>query len=150
MKRLFGVMISIIMFSTFLAIPVAAMETDQSIISRTVEDLGNGLYFIETISVPSVQPYSNSKTGTKTSECVYNGTTIFTISVTGIFTYDGSTSQATSATGKMVAYAEGVTFNDRRAYVSGASAIATGSATYNGTTIPKTVTLTCDKNGNLS
>lgn len=150
MKRLLVIILSIIMLSTVLTLPISAAEIDQSIISQTVVDMGNGLCFIETISVPSIQPYGNRKTGTKTSECVYNGTTIFTISVTGIFTYDGSTSQATSATGNMVAYAEGVTFNNRRAYVSGASAIATGSATYNGTTIPKTVTLTCDKNGNLS
>lgn len=150
MKRLLVVMLSIIMLSTFLAIPTLATEADQILISQTVVDMGSGCYFIETISVPSIQQYRNSKTGTKTSECVYNGETIFTISVTGIFTYDGSTSQATSATGKMVAYTEGVTFNNGSAYVSGASAIATGSATYHGTTIPKTVTLTCDKDGNLS
>lgn len=159
MKRFFALVICFILFLGSTTIPVAAVEhtealaviePDQIILSQTIEQLGNGDYIIETISIPRIQPYSSSITGTKTSEYVSYGTTIFTISVTGTFTYDGSTATATSASGKIAAYVEGVTLNSRRAYTSGASAIATGSVTYNGATLQKTVTLTCDRNGNLS
>ena len=107
-------------------------------------------YYIETIYVPSVQTYGNTKTGTKVAECISSGTTIYTVSVTGTFYYDGSTSEATSASAKIAAYVEGVTLNSKRAYTSGASACAFASVNYNGATLQKTVTLTCDKNGNLS
>lgn len=127
-----------------------SQENKQLIVSQTIEDMGNGYYFVETIYVSSVHPYSNTKIGTKTSVCVNGDTTIFAISVTGTFTYDGSSSQATSASGSISAYVEGVTLNSRRAYTSGSSACAFGSVTYNGATLQKTVTLTCDKDGNLS
>lgn len=153
MKHLFSLLICIILLGNIFAFPVTATEfteNDQIMISQTVENLGNGYYFIETIYVPAVQPYSNTKTGTKTAQCIVSGTTIYTISVTGTFTYDGSTSDATSASCKIATYVENATINSRNAYTSGASAVATGSVTYNGINIPKTVTLTCDKNGNLS
>lgn len=159
MKKFLSILISLFLLLSFFVFPASAVATsdagiaieqDQIVVSRTVEQLGDGCYFIETIYVPNAQLYSSTKTGTKTAECVYYGTTIFTISVTGVFTYDGSTSDATSASGKIAAYVENVTLNSRRAYTSGSSAIATCSISYNGSTIQKTVTLTCDKNGNLS
>lgn len=159
MKRVLVLFLSFLLLSNLCLLPATAaenpmqyisQENDQIIISQTIEDIGNGYYYVETIYVPSVQPYSNTKTGTKTSACVNGGTTIFSISVTGTFTYDGSSSQATSASGSISAYVDGVTLNSRRAYTSGASACAFGSVTYNGATLQKTVTLTCDKNGNLS
>lgn len=159
MKKFFPMLISLLLLLSFFVFPASAVEPseagitieqDQIVVSRTVEQLRDGCYFIETIYVPNAQLYSNTKTGTKTAECVYFGTTIFTISVTGVFTYDGTTSEATSASGKIAAYVEDVTLNSRDAYTSGASAIATCSVSYNGSTIQKMVTLTCNKNGVLS
>lgn len=153
MKRFCALLICLIVLSNLPVLHVAATsfsEDEQIVLSQSFEDLGNGCYFIETIYVPAIQSYSNTKTGTKTAQYIASGTTIYTISVTGTFTYDGSTSNATSASGSIVTYVDGVTINSRRAYTSGSSAIATGSVTYNGATLQKTVTLTCDKNGNLS
>lgn len=154
MKRFVAILISALLISSILIFPVSAIEIDteneQIIISQTVEYTGHDSYFIETISVPSVQLYSNAKTGTKTAAYVTSGTTIFSVSVTGTFTYDGSTSDATSASCAVATYVESATINSRRAYTSGASACAFGSVSYNGATLQKTVTLTCDKNGNLS
>lgn len=150
MKRNFALLICLLTIISVLTISTAASEPEQIVISQTVDDLGNGCYCIETITVPSIQAFSNQKTGTKTSEYVSNNTTIFTISVTGIFTYDGTTSEATSASGKIAAYVDGVTLNSRKAYTSGSSAIVTASLTYDGSNLQKTVTLTCDKNGKLS
>ena len=153
MKRMFVLVLCIILSINILAFPVSATavtEDEQIIISQTVEDLGNGYYYIETIYVPAIQTFGNTKTGTKTAQCISSGTTIFTISVTGIFTYDGVSSEATSASGSIATYVENATIKSRSAYTSGASAIATGSVSYWGITLQKTVTLTCDKNGKLS
>ena len=150
MRRVCILLVCISILICTLTTSASATEPEQIIISQKIEDMGNGYYFIETISIPATQTYGSSKTGTKTSSCIYSGSTLFTISVTGLFKFDGTTVEATAASGKMIAYVEGVTFGDRRAYVSGPSAIATGSATYYGITIPKTVILTCDKDGNLS
>lgn len=153
MKRIFLLAVCLLLVSNALTLPATAAvlsESDQVIISQTVEDLGDGVFYIETIYVPSIQLYSNAKTGTKTAQYVYSGKTIFAISVTGTFTYDGSSSDATSASCRIVTYVEAAEIMSRNAYTSGASAVATGSVKYNGITIPKTVTLTCDQNGNLS
>lgn len=154
MKLFTKLLVCTLLISSMLIIPTAATEvdvlSDQIVVSQTVEYIGNDCYFIETIYVPSVQPYGNAKTGTKTSVCVSSGTSIFAISVTGTFTYDGTTSDATSASCSVVTYVENATITSRRAYTSGASACAFGSVSYNGATLQKTVTLTCDKNGNLS
>ena len=70
--------------------------------------------------------------------------------VTGTFSYDGSSAEATDAVGMLLCHVSDATPISLSDYTSGASAIATGSVTYNGATLRKTVTLTCDKNGNLS
>lgn len=152
MKRIFSLLVCILVAASILVFPVSAAELpadEQIIVSRTVQNMGDGFYCIETISVPAVQPYANTKTGTKTAQFVSSGTTVFALSVTGTFTY-GSTSEATSASYSITTYVENATVKDCSAHTSGASAVATGSVSYQGFTLQKTVTLTCDKNGNLS
>ena len=150
MKRLLAILVCFVIMISISPVPANAIEDNDIIISQTVNYIGDDYYYIETITVPSVQPFVNSKTGTKSAVCVSSGTAIFTISVTGSFTFDGSTSTATSASGSISAHVEGVTLKSGNAYTSGSSAIATGSVVYRGITLQKTVTLTCDKNGNLS
>lgn len=153
MKKIFTLVLCITLSISILVLPASATtiaENEQIVVSQTVEDLGNGDYYIETIYVPAIQTFGSSKTGTKTAQFVSSGTTIYAISVTGVFTYDGVSSEATSASGSIATYVENATIKSRSAYTSGASAIATGSVSYLGLTLQKTVTLTCDKNGNLS
>lgn len=150
MKRTLTLLICIFLLSSIIAFPAAAKSEDQIIISQTVEDLGNGCFYIETISVPSIQPYSNSIRGTKTGTYILSGTAIYAVSVTGDFTYDGTSAKATSADGTIVAYVEGVSVTSHNSYTLGASAYASGTVSYKGETLTKTVKLTCDKNGNLS
>ena len=151
MKRFSAMLVCLILMINMMAIPGFATEVPNTIIiSQTITRISDDSYYIETISVPTTQLYDNTKIGTKTAAFVVSGTTIFSISVTGTFSYDGTSSEATSASGSITAYVDGVTLKSRSAYTSGASAIATGSVTYVGITLQKTVTLTCDKNGNLS
>lgn len=153
MKRTFALLLCLSLSISLLAFPASATSVlgdGQLIVSQTIEYIGNDCYYVETISVPAIQSLSNSKTGTKTAQCIISGKTIFTISVTGIFTYDGVSSEATSASGSISTYVEDATINGGSAYTSGSSAIATGSVVYLGFTLQKTVTLTCDKDGNLT
>lgn len=156
MKRFVALLTCIIMLCCTLMFPVSAAGTEnnsddgQIVISQTVEYVGEDCYYIETIYIPNTQTYSTTKVGTKESRFISSGVTIFSIAVTGTFVYDGSTARATNASGKIVAYVDGVTLNSRSANISGATASATGSVTYMGVVLQKTVTLTCDKNGNLS
>lgn len=153
MKKFLSLLICCLLIGNIFALSVAAVELEdeeQIIISQTVENMGNDCYYVETIYVPAIQSYANAKTGTKTAEYITSGRTIYTISVTGTFTYDGSTSDATSAAVSISTHVASASILSRNAYTSGASAIATGSVSYLGLTLQKTVTLTCDKNGNLS
>ena len=152
MKRILSMLLCVILVSGLVVFPASAEGTtdDQIIISQSINYISDDSYYIETISVPSIQTYGNAKTGTKSAVFVSSGTAIFTISVTGTFSYDGSSSKATSASGSIATHVPNATISSRNAYTSGASAIATGSVVYYGITLQKTVTLTCDKNGNLS
>lgn len=152
MKRITVVVLCFILICNLAGITTAsaAQLDDQIIVSQVVEYINESDYIIETIYEPNIQPYSNTKTGTKQATYYYSGTAIFSVSVTGTFTYDGTSAQATSATKTIVGHVSDATYISSSAYTSGASAIATGSVSYKGFTLQKTVTLTCDKNGNLS
>ena len=117
MNKLFSILVCFLLVGTTVFLPVSAKAAahEQIIISQTVEFISDDCYFVETIYVPSTQTYSNTKTGTKVAECISSGTSIFTISVTGTFTYDGTSAQATSASGSISALVSGVTLNSRRA-----------------------------------
>lgn len=153
MKKLLSVLLCLTLLCTVVAVPAAAAEEagGRVVVSRRVEYLADGSYIVETISVPAVQVYSNTVSGSK-SAARYNsnGQHLFTVTVTGSFTYDGSSAKATSAVGAFAAYASGVTLTGNNAYTSGASAIAWASASYQGSSFRQTVSLTCAPNGNLS
>ena len=154
MKKYVVLFVCLLFVSGSLILPASATgiddQNEQILVSETVEYISDNLYYVERIYIPNMQSFSNTKTGTKTAACVSSGTTIFAISVTGTFTYDGTTSDATSASYSIATYVENAKIKSGNAYTSGASAIATGSVSYWGITLQKTVTLTCDKNGNLS
>lgn len=151
MRRFSIVLTCLFLVIGMMAVPATASEfSDTIVINQSITRVGDDSYYIETISIPTIQVYSGTKRGTKTAAYVVSGTTIFSISVTGTFNYDGTSSEATSASGLITAYVDGVSLNDRYAYTSGASAYAFGSVSYHGATLQKTVTLTCDKDGNLS
>lgn len=129
---------------------LADADSGMVMLSETITYVDESTYYIERIYVPEVCMYSNIRTGTKTAQGVRSGKVIFTLSVTGQFTYDGITAKATSASGGINVHVAGASLNSSNAYTSGASAIATVSVSYLGATLNKTVTLTCDANGNLS
>lgn len=151
MKRIVSFCLCVILLVTLLAVPASANPNSGMIlVSETIECIDEDTYFIERIYVPAVSSHSNEKAGTKTAERIYKGITIFTVSLTGHFTYDGISAMAKSASVTVSASVSGASLLSKSAYTNGASAIGTCSISYLGSTLNKTVTLTCDANGNLS
>ena len=84
-----------------------------------------------------------------------SGTILWTATVTGTFTYNGSTSSCTSASYSTQVYNSSWSEQSGTAYPSGNTAIADVVMMRKllfivVETVPVTVPLTCDKNGNLS
>ena len=120
------------------------------------EYLDDGSYIVTTITeVPSesLARATVSKSGTKTATCKSSsGTALWSVSVTGSFTYNGSSASCKSASVKTKVYDSSWSISSESAKKSGASAIATAKAKLSGTSTYKTlsVTLTCGVNGTLS
>lgn len=158
MKKIFCLFLSmILLFSSATTIEAASYSSSVSSIS-SIEDLGNGYYGITTIEYPEVSTYaSGSKTGSKTYNIKNsNGTTVATFKLTASFTYSSSG----TVTCKSATYSTSINKSDWS--FSQASASKSGKTAYGNftaickvlgitsNTISKTITLTCDKSGNLS
>lgn len=92
--------------------------------------------------------------GTKTTEYKnISGVTLWSVSVTGTFTYNGSTSSCTACSHSTAFYSSAWSLKSATHSISGNTANATATATHTILGIPvdhtKTVTLQCDRNGNL-
>jgi hypothetical protein len=87
--------------------------------------------------------------------CKSNGTVLWTATVTGTFTYNGSSSSCTNASYSTETYSNSWSEQSGNAYPSGNSAIADVVMIRRllfiiVETVPVTITLTCDKHGNLT
>ena len=87
--------------------------------------------------------------------CNSSGTVLWTATVTGTFTYNGSTSSCTNASYSTQVYNSSWSEQSGTAYPSGNTAIADVVMMRKllfivVETVPVTITLTCDKNGNVS
>lgn len=146
MKRLFSMFAVVVCVWSLLVSPVlAANETADQVISY--ED---GSYAI--ISMDN-NAATRSTTGKSKSYTFYNplGQRCFCYTLYAIFTYDGTTSRATDCEGRAVIYRQGWDMSSHSEYVSGNTAY--GRATFtgpNGETRTASLTLTCDKNGNVT
>lgn len=150
MKR-YGVLILTVLFLlTLLPMSASAVLTEK-LISSSTEYLEDGSYFVTNVYESAVQPRTG-KTGY--AEATYyslTGTKVFVVTVDGSFDYTyGVSVKATSATASVSLYSTNASFVSKNAYTSGSSAVATGVVKYSDNTVSKTVTLTCDKYGNLS
>ena len=99
------------------------------------------------------------KTSTKTGRRVYSyesssGKLLWTITITGTFSYTGSSSKCTKSEISTTCPASNWKLSEKKAYTSGSSAKATASfKQYKKDvylqTITRTVTLSCNKSGKL-
>lgn len=120
----------------------------------------DGSFMVTVVNVVGEQGNSrasgNTRTGNKTT-VYYNsdGIKLFSLTVYGVFTYNGTTATCTSSSFTYEVFDSSWSFKSATASKSGASATATGTfvkKVLGITTMTRTLTptLTCDKNGNLS
>ncbi len=133
---------------------VKALENTNTYIEETFDD---GSY----IEIVIDDGNTNARTSiTKKKTATYkgsDGTALWSVTVTGTFNYNGTTSSCTSSSVSTANYSSTWKLSNKKASKSGATASASVTAKQyhsNGTTvlrtINKTVKLTCDKNGKLS
>lgn len=145
----------LLMLLIFSPIEICGLEsnTSENVYYEYLED---GSYYEITIIENTMTRASSTKKGTKRVKYVDNSNvTVWEVSVTGTFTYDGSSSTCTAASVAATSYTTNWKITSKSASKSGnkATAKATAKYYYDGslvTTVNKSVTLTCDKNGNLS
>ncbi len=131
-------------------VPSFAIET-----SRNIEETFNDGSYFETELEVIESKTTNTKSGKKTASFKdSSGKTMWSITVEGTFKYTGTSATCTKSFGNSISYVSYWKLEKATATKSGntASAKTTGrrySAFICVETIPKTVTLSCDKNGKL-
>ena len=146
MKRVLTFVLIFTLVVSCFVVSANAAET-----TRTVEYLSDGSYYI--IEVEESNSLARaSKTGTK-SATYYTASDVkvFTVRVTGTFTYTaGVSATATSQRAEVALHQSGARLVDCSSRRSGATVYGSGIVSYGGFTISKSVNLTCDTYGNLS
>ena len=115
----------------------------------------NGDYLVTTIAEDTRVKAAGTKTGTKTSNYYSNGKIMWSVSVKGTFTYNGSSAKCTSSSVSTTCPGTAWRISSKSSSKSGNKAIgkATANKYQNGVVIyTKTavVTLSCSINGTLS
>lgn len=150
MKKLFAIL-SVVLLLTML-FPLEAFAAEQIVSSETVY-LEDGSYCVVTLTESMGR---SSKTGTKSSKHYdSNGVLQWTLTVTGTFKYDGSTATCTSVSHSVTISNSAWSVSAQGSTKGGntAKAVVTMVKTVLGAqtlTQTKTLTLSCDKDGNLS
>lgn len=142
--------------------PVSAAEKDSGVpsLSYIEEVFEDGSYFQVTImetSSDAVRRATNTKTGSKVYNCVdSNHKSLWTITVKGSFTYNGSTSKCTNSSVSVKSYVSNWTVSGAKAWKSGSTAYASAQGKMKNVlgqttkTVNKQVSLTCSPSGKLS
>lgn len=152
MKKIFALTLALLcMCTVFPVIEVYAEEAT----SESTEYFEDGSYVVTQISFKETRA-SNTRSGSK-AKTYYasDNTKLFSLTVHGVFTYNGSTASCTSSSFAYNVYDSSWSFKSATASKSGATATASGTfvkKVLGITTMTKTLTptLTCDKDGNLS
>ena len=148
MKKTISMLLVIFTFSLLFTIPASAKDTQ----TFQTEYLDNDEYFVTVIEeqVPettfSLFSVQKSKNGSKTTTYYKNNKAQWALKVQGTFSYNGSNSCATAASGTLSYSVAGLSPSSKGSYTSGNAAIA--YVTVN--SVSRSVTLYCDKNGKLS
>ena len=142
--------------------PVSAAEKDSGVpsLSYIEEVFEDGSYFQVTImetSSDAVSRATNTKTGSKVYNYVdSNHKSLWTITVKGSFTYNGSTSKCTNSSVSVKSYVSNWTVSGAKAWKSGSTAYASAQGKMKNVlgqttrTVNKQVSLTCSPSGKLS
>lgn len=159
MRRVVSILLAAILLIGSFASVVGASEAPTVTKYSTIEYLENGDYIVTELVIDSSdapfqvkeQESRATKQGSKTAY-YYNsaGTKIWSVGVTGTFSYTyGVSATATSSSATVNIFVSGATFKNKNAYTIGNTAIASGIVAYNGVSTSKSVSVSCDKYGNV-
>lgn len=123
-------------------------QENTRIINTYTEDLGNGITAVVTIS--EVDSLTRSTTFHSISKDYYqSGSFIGTAALSASFSYNGSTAQATGASGTGSG-ANGWNYGGQRTWTSGSSAYLSATLSKGGASVPVSLSLTCSPSGSVS
>lgn len=153
MKKLTAILLSLALF--FLTI-----SNGQTAAAAAIQN-EDGCYWETVIQdvplLPTATTASATKTITRTKTSYYknnNGVVLWSVAVTGTFSYNGSTSKCTSCSHKATAIATAWSIKSSSSSRSGNSATANAIATYRNGILSrdysKSVTIKCSKDGIVS
>lgn len=150
MKKIVSVLLVMVLAVSLLSVGASAKEPEDILISRTVETLENGDMIITELYENAIQPRTG-KNGYKIYSYASAGRTIWDLTVNGAFEYTyGVSSRATTAIATVRIYDSRAELVSKEAYTSGSTAVARATVSYNGISVTRSVSITCDKYGNLS
>ena len=150
MKKAISILLTALLLISLFSVSASAAEQQDILLSSTVEVLDNGDTVVTELYQSAVQSRTGAS-GHKTST-YYNsdGAAIWSVSVQGTFTYSyGVSSTATGASATVNIYNSNAKFIDKTAYTSGNTATASALSAYNSVTSARSVSVSCDKYGNL-
>ena len=154
MKKVIATLVAFVLILSALPIQIAYASQEQELLE--VVRYEDGSYLEITLEAAPQTRASGSLTKTKNYTRVNTeGTTQWKISLTGTFTYTGTTSTCTASSCNVTIYQSDWSVASKSASKSGNTAFGTARILrkYLGVTVSdKTynLTLTCDKNGNVS
>lgn len=156
MKKITLLIVSLLL-SLLFATTISFASSEPSV---SIEILPDGTYYEITITenTSPIVFFSSTQTKSGSKTVAYkntNGNTLWSVKVTGTFTYTGSSSKCTSSSVSAISYYSGWRITSKSATKSGnvATAKATAKMYENDTavkTVTKSVTLTCSSKGVLS
>lgn len=157
MKRVVLLILTVVLIVSLFSVSVAASEEKSDVGYSSIEYLDNGDYIVTELTINQSKDYlpvslMATRSGTKTKN-YYNssGTKIWSLTVSGTFSYTyGVSSTATSANATVNLFSSDASFVSKSAYTSGNTATATGTVAYYLVNKTMTVSVSCDKYGNLS
>ncbi len=151
--RTIAVVIAVVLLSVIFALPVQAASVEQLNETEQITYNADGSYFITRIYVedsPITRSARSSVSATKETSYYSVLGLEWVYRVNGTFYYDGSTAYATGASSSYSIYMSGWSCTSDSASYSGNTATASGTFQRSLLTKNVSVSLTCDKNGNLS
>lgn len=150
MKRFYISVLCLLILGTFFTVGVSA-NTVVSDTKSTIEYLDDGSYIItEWETAPTATRSVSSKTKTSTYYSS-SGSAIFSVSLTGNFTYTSGVSvKATSQSASVTVYSDSASYVTKSSSRSGASVYGSGTVYYAGRNRTLSLQMTCDVYGNIS
>lgn len=144
MKRLCGVLCAAVMLISIISGSALAMDSEERI-----TDLGDGFYFVETLTQSPMRRSSDEVYGAKSGNIYYSSTLIGIATLAASFDISGSTAVATRAAidgeGR-----NGCTYVKGTTSLSGNKATGTATFKYEGIEKRLTLSISCSPSGVLS